>query len=416
MSLYKVLVLESIYKLLKEGIEEVKPYYPNIPDDKFNDIVKLDPTYQGGNQLGNYGKWLLARYNRLYKQGFNPNIDTNIKSALTLYNNFKKNINRPIDSIKTFDELIDITNEYQNQTPELSNRQKKQQIRNDAELFYEDDTWKVIIPKTEEASCLYGANTKWCTTGRENNLFNVHNKFGPLYIFINKKDNEKYQLHFETDQLMDELNQRVDKEEFFNRLPKELIQKFQSRFIDNISNDSLWFKYIINLNEEMKMKFIKKNGFVIKYINNPSEEMQLEAVKQKGRAIEYIKNPSEMVQLEAVKQNDSAIKYIKNPTEKVQIEVVKQNGNAIEYIKNPSEMVQLEAVKENGRSIEYIENPSEKVQIEAVKQNGLAIQYIKNPSEEVQLESVKKYRWLIIYIKNPTEKVKEYIENHKKNK
>ena len=137
MSLYKELVLESIYKLLREGIEEVKPYYLNIPNDKFNEIISLDPTYQGGNQLGNYGKWLLTRYNRLYKQGINPNIDTNIKEALVLYNNFKKDINKPIDSIKTFDELIDITNEYQGKDVELSNRQKKQQIRNDAELFYE---------------------------------------------------------------------------------------------------------------------------------------------------------------------------------------------------------------------------------------------------------------------------------------
>ena len=389
MSLYKELVLESIYKLLREGIEEVKPYYPNIPDDKFNEIIKLDPTYQGGNQLGNYGKWLLTRYNRLYKQGITPIIDNNIKSALSLYNNFKKNINRPIDSIKTFDELIDITNEYQGKDVELSNRQKKQQIRNDAELFYEDDTWKVIIPKSEEASCLYGSNTKWCTTGREKNMFNAYNSEGPLYIFINKTDNEKYQLHFESDQLMDKYDDEVDKEIFFDNLPKQLIQKFQSQFIKNISNNPLWIKYVINPSEEIQLQNVKNDWLSIKYIENPSEKIQLEAIKQTSLAIQYIKNPSEVIQLEAVKKAGRSIQYIKNPSEAVQLEAVKQNGYAIKYIKNPSEDVQLEAVKKDIGAIQYIKNPSEAIQLEAVKQNVMAIDYIKNPTEEVK-EYVKK--------------------------
>ena len=47
-------------------------------------------------------------------------------------------------------------------------------------------------------------NTQWCTAADGNNQFNYYNSQGPLYININKADNEKYQFHFESDQFMDE--------------------------------------------------------------------------------------------------------------------------------------------------------------------------------------------------------------------
>ena len=129
-------------------------------------------------------------------------------------------------------------------------------------------------------------------------------------------------------------------------------------------------------NEDLQLKLVKENGFVIKFIENPSEKIKLEVIKQNGWAIEYIKNPSEELQLAAVKRNSWVIRHIENPSEKVQIAAVKENCWAIRYIKNPSEEVQLVAVKQNSFAIEYIKNPSEKVQIEAVKQNSNAIKYI----------------------------------------
>lgn len=62
----------------------------------------------------------------------------------------------------------------------------------------------VIVPKTEEASCYYGKNTKWCTAATSTyNRFDQYNRKGRLYININKKTKEKYQFHFESDEFKD---------------------------------------------------------------------------------------------------------------------------------------------------------------------------------------------------------------------
>jgi hypothetical protein len=60
------------------------------------------------------------------------------------------------------------------------------------EKLYEDNNFLLVIPFTHEASCKYGAGTKWCTTGRDDKgseWFNKHNNAGSLgYLII--KNNE----------------------------------------------------------------------------------------------------------------------------------------------------------------------------------------------------------------------------------
>ncbi|WP_158648463.1 hypothetical protein [Candidatus Symbiothrix dinenymphae] len=76
--------------------------------------------------------------------------------------------------------------------------------------MYEDDTFVVVHPLTEAASCLYGRGTRWCTAATEScNLFNHYNSQGNLCIIINKKSGEKFQFHFATYSFMDETNHEI---------------------------------------------------------------------------------------------------------------------------------------------------------------------------------------------------------------
>ena len=58
--------------------------------------------------------------------------------------------------------------------------------------LYEDDKFLLVIPYTHEASCKYGAGTKWCTTGRDDKgseWFEKHDKVGALgYLIIKDKE------------------------------------------------------------------------------------------------------------------------------------------------------------------------------------------------------------------------------------
>ena len=106
---------------------------------------------------------------------------------------------RDINKFNSVSELYSLIQTLENEGVKSQKDVKKE----GAEVVYEDDEWKIVIPRTEEASCIYGANTKWCTAGRENNMFKYYNDDGPLYVNINTVTGEKYQFHFESRSFMD---------------------------------------------------------------------------------------------------------------------------------------------------------------------------------------------------------------------
>lgn len=102
--------------------------------------------------------------------------------------------------------------EVNNAIEHLSNYKSRKDIKNDIDLFYEDNDWLVIIPKTKEAAIQYGKNTKWCTASKydESNMFDYYNNIGDIYIIIHKLSNTKFQSHFASNSIAndkDEMNQ-----------------------------------------------------------------------------------------------------------------------------------------------------------------------------------------------------------------
>ena len=58
--------------------------------------------------------------------------------------------------------------------------------------LFDDDKFLLVIPHTYEASCKYGANTKWCTTSKDDTMFKKHNRVGSLgYLIIKDKELQK---------------------------------------------------------------------------------------------------------------------------------------------------------------------------------------------------------------------------------
>jgi len=77
----------------------------------------------------------------------------------------------------------------------------------------ENEHWKVIIPKNQQAACKFGSGTRWCTASSEDNYFGHYSKQGSLRIMIPKApayEGEKYQWHAATNQLMNERDESVN--------------------------------------------------------------------------------------------------------------------------------------------------------------------------------------------------------------
>lgn len=61
---------------------------------------------------------------------------------------------------------------------------------------FENAIWLIMMPLSVKSSWLYGANTKWCTTQRDNEYaFWNYTSNGFLFYIINKKKNIKYAYH-----------------------------------------------------------------------------------------------------------------------------------------------------------------------------------------------------------------------------
>lgn len=120
----------------------------------------------------------------------------------------KKQIPSPRNDINryaNFGDFASVIDEYPD--PE-----KAEKSKGEASEVYKDANVRIIKPKNEEAACYYGQGTRWCTAADNNNMFNQYNDQGPMYILLPTKpqhDGEKYQIHPESGQYMDESDSSV---------------------------------------------------------------------------------------------------------------------------------------------------------------------------------------------------------------
>jgi hypothetical protein len=227
--------LASLFKeILTENAAEIfqKYYQGKVPHEAFVEIIDADP-YTRGDKVGKYSKWLLNLYihgklklEDLYKA----------HEYLTLFDKSKAVMKRDgleidINKYTSLPQLYRTIEDYEDEEVEdnLTDTQLIKRIKEkEAEKFYEDNDWTVIIPQTQRASCLYGKGTKWCTASTGSyNYFDDYNRRGALYIMISKEDPKvKYQLHMGDAQFMDVYDDAVCPEDI---VPFKLLKAILDR-------------------------------------------------------------------------------------------------------------------------------------------------------------------------------------------
>ncbi len=123
--------------------------------------------------------------------------------------------------------LKDIKEKKENKNKISEEHKKIRELGENPEAL-ELDTKEMIIyaPKTVDESRYYGCNTKWCTASAGNNRFEEYNSNGQLYIIQpkhKKYPEEKYQLHFEEKQYMNEKDQNVEIDELKKRFSTDKV-------------------------------------------------------------------------------------------------------------------------------------------------------------------------------------------------
>lgn len=248
-------------------------------------VDRIDP------QKGVYSEWIIKN---LLKENFNPTTFDRfltedfykVYEDLEKYHKYKRlfktlgeALNNPntvklgdINQIKSFDDLYEKLRLLE---PYIEAEEEKADLKaaeKDVEKIYNSENYLILTPKTEEASCAYGRNTRWCTASTGSyNYFHRYDRQGPLYIIINKKGNIKYQFHFQSEQYMDEDDDPIDVQDFLSRNPEisEIIidlafKNGNLKFIrENVTSEKIIEK-LETADESLKLKMIK-DDFVIAY-------------------------------------------------------------------------------------------------------------------------------------------------------
>lgn len=269
---------------------------------KFFKIESVDPT-----ENKEYLNWLI----NIYLSG-NLNDEDVYKANgyITLFNRNKGRLpieQRNINSYTDLSSLYNSVSKFE-KGEELSASEKQKIIKLEgAEQIYDSENWKVIIPKTEEAACLYGKNTKWCTASKDNNRFEYHNKQGPLYILINKKISndrdvmKKLQFHFESKQFMDATDRSINVTAFFKANPELQI------FFESIGKIDVGFKIDNKLvTKEEGLKLLKTTKDKLSFLDRKGFKFFHDFYKEMGAQEEFkniILNDTEFIKNIFYKQN-----------------------------------------------------------------------------------------------------------------
>ena len=141
------------------------------PSDNHKYLMWLAREYDKG--IGMRGKW----GDRSEQEQF----DTDTRAPLAHFHRYpEKYEERDINRYKS---IKDLSKAFQQSQLKVS---KKELKRTGAKKVYDDDNSLVVVPTTHEASCFYGAGTKWCTATDSDTHFKSYSRKGALMYILNK--------------------------------------------------------------------------------------------------------------------------------------------------------------------------------------------------------------------------------------
>ena len=211
-------------------LNDHKPYH-EAAYDWIEDLFDIDPSHNGM-----YTQWMIIQY---IKGNFLYEDSGNLLDDLEYFHVNKRAFEQKDINQYTVDELYNAVKQIEDQeNSALTNRQIKAQVKQGAEKVLDTDRVLVIHPKTMESAQYYGKGTRWCTSAINNNVFDNYNERGPLYIIIDKKTNEKFQIHFESYSIMDARDKPVGVKEFIKKYP-QVYHTLKEKFCDAWPGDAM---------------------------------------------------------------------------------------------------------------------------------------------------------------------------------
>ena len=179
-------------QILAEGrLENVKKKFEEFSERGIIDrFAENDPS---GNNA--YLAWMAKKLSDFYSMTRGVDSKTeqmvmrqeHIEMIISLTRQFHQNKQRlekkDIYQYKAVGDLKDAIDNL-GQTRSEKRKFEKETAMEGSEIIYEDDNFFAIRPFTTQASCHYGANSRWCISARGNNYFDNYTSEGKGFVFV----------------------------------------------------------------------------------------------------------------------------------------------------------------------------------------------------------------------------------------
>ncbi len=261
--------------------------FSGTPEEFIQACEQMDPS-----PTRKYTLWLVKTYAKGGIKFFEDIMSKTIPS-LKIFDkaSLTRKISGPVSDINRYQTLNDLMNfiDQFGDKPILTKKEKVTELfkTGKAKLIYDGPKWRIAIPMTEEASCILGLNTRWCTAARNDNAFDQYN-IGSLIIILNKTQNTRWQFSFEEFQFVDEKDQSIDLYEFFSS-NEDLLQIFKHHFSKYMPELS----YIMGIDraslDDLRNEPIRAYRLA-KYINDRVPELESAIMRDPELAYRYAEN------------------------------------------------------------------------------------------------------------------------------
>jgi len=336
-SLVKSMIMEQQgrYELLKKtytepkksldketNTEKVKPARLSV--EQLDKIVLADPTTRrdGDNikKAGKYVNWLLKQFlqieSNIEAQYGSREFKSELKSKTDLFfedlykttddlikfDRFKSQIDNELRDINkhTIDSLFNTVKDFSLEKATTTKAERKQMdVHPGAELAYSGSKYDIYKIENQgdlgkEAACFYGGQnkeTRWCTSAPGLSYFNTYIKQGPLYVLVDKTDENvgelsglpkhRYQFHFPSNQYMDINDRQIDLIQFLKGEEQGLRDFFKPEFMKGLTSTD-GTEVTVDYPRDAASKYIALYGFDEFFENLPDNLGRLDFVKSSG--------------------------------------------------------------------------------------------------------------------------------------
>lgn len=263
------------YQLRQRINKQVQDLYPPVETDKPDEVndetletiievfEKADPTRKKAFTL-QLIRWFIDGSMRFVEDA------PKATKGLALYGKFKNRGLKPLNQM-TFGEFLDYAEvelgHMVSQTEEDKALTKSFFTSGQADLVADEPTFRIVVPKTIEASNHFGRGTRWCTTSENGDMFNHYSRQSPLFIVEFKGQPKKWQVHIKSRQFMNARDEELTRDEWMAE--PEVVKKFAPIILRwlNPFNDSLharlvaYYAYPDDLSDHVKGSFLHQQPF-----------------------------------------------------------------------------------------------------------------------------------------------------------